>query len=374
MIYLDNSATTQVDDDVAEIAYEMMTECYGNPSSPYMLGRDALLRITSARNQVAKVISAPTERLFFTSGGTEANNIAIQGTMLRRGMKGKIITTAIEHSSVLDCSRRMQELGCEAIFVYPRNGRIHAEDVIREVDQDTVLVSIMAVNNETGEVLPVKEIFEGVKRKNPKTYVHCDCVQAYGKLLFSLNHIPADMVSMSGHKIHAPKGCGALYVREGIELQPVCYGGGQESRIRPGTENVPSITAFGAAADKALIDIRKNWDYVAGLKAFLIEEFSKMDEVVINSPEQSVPYLLNISVLSNTTEELIHAFSMKGIYLSGSSACERGARSHVISAMGIDGRRADSVIRIGLSKKNTLEELKVFIAALKIICEKRKGL
>lgn len=374
MIYLDNSATTQVDADVAQAACEMMTVCYGNPSSPYMLGRDALQKLTAARNQVAKVISAPTDRIFFTSGGTEANNLAVLGVMSKANMNGGLITTSVEHSSVLDSSRKVQQMGGEVTFVPPRDGRIQAEDIIKEVDENTRLVSVMAVNNETGEILPVREIAEGVKKKNPETLIHCDCVQAYGKLLFSLNDIPADLVTMSAHKIHAPKGCGAVYVREGILLEPLCYGGGQESRLRPGTENTSSIAAFGKAADKALINIRKNWAYVKQLKDYLTAEFSQMDEVVINSPEQSVPYVLNISVLPFTTEELLHEFRMEEIYLSGSSACEKGAKSHVIAAMGIDGQRSESVLRIGLCKNNTLEELKTFVTILKALCERRKGL
>lgn len=369
MIYLDNSATTQVDEDVAQAAYEMMTIYYGNPSSPYMLGRDALQKLTAARNHVAKVISAPTNRIFFTSGGTEANNLAVLGVMSQTGMQGRLITTSIEHSSVLDSSRKVQQMGGEVIFVPPRDGRIQAEDIIKEVDENTRLVSVMAVNNETGEILPVKDIIEGVKRKNPKTFVHCDCVQAYGKLLFSLNSIPADLVTMSAHKIHAPKGCGAIYVKEGIPLEPLCYGGGQESRLRPGTENTPAIAAFGKAADKALVNIRTNWAYVNQLREYLLDEFSQMDEIVVNSPKQSVPYVLNISVLPYTTEELLHEFRMEEIYLSGSSACEKGAKSHVIAAMGIGGRRAESVLRIGLCKNNTLEELKTFVTILKTLCE-----
>ena len=367
MIYLDNSATTQVDADVAKSAYEIMTECYGNPSSPYLLGREALLRLTSARHQVAQVISAPTERLFFTSGGTEANNLAIQGVMSQTCGKGKMITTAIEHSSVLASSKEMAAQGCEVVFVNPRDGYIHAEDIIDEVDEKTTLVSVMVVNNETGEVLPVKEIVEGVKKKNPNTLVHCDCVQAFGKYPFTLNDVPADLVSMSAHKIHAPKGCGALFVREGINLRPLTYGGGQESKVRPGTENVPGIIAFGKASENALRNLYENLEHVTELRNYLLDEIKKMDNVVINSPEHSSPYVLNVSVLGHTTEEILHEFRMKEIYLSGSSACEKGAKSHVIAAMGIEGERADSVIRIGIGKKNTKAEIETFVEILKNI-------
>lgn len=376
MIYLDNSATTQVDEDVARTACEVMTEIYGNPSSPYLLGRDALGRLTAARHQVAQVIGAPTRQIFFTSGGTEANNLAIRGSVLGARGKGKtvgrIITTAIEHSSVLASCRSLEEEGYEAVFIRPRDGRIQARDVIDAVDDNTLLVSVMAVNNETGERLPVEEIARGVKQKNPDTLVHCDCVQGFGKILFSLNQIQADMVTMSAHKIHGPKGSGAIYVREGLKLRPLCFGGSQESKVRPGTENVPGIAAFGYAAQKALGDIRRNWDHVKDLREYLTGRLSQMEKVVINSPEESVPYVLNISVLPFTTEELLHELRMKGIYLSGSSACEKGAKSHVIQAMGIEGQRADSVLRIGLGKKNTREEVTVLIETLNDLIKRGK--
>lgn len=377
MIYLDNSATTQVDEDVARAAFEAMTVNYGNPSSPYMLGRDALTLLTQARHQVAQVIGAPTRRLFFTSGGTEANNLAVRGSLLadreqaRKG--GRVVTTAIEHSSVLASCRSLEEEGFEAVFVSPRGGRIRAEDVIAAVDEHTRLVSVMAVNNETGERLPVEEIARGVKEKNPSVLVHCDCVQGYGKIPFTLNCIPADLVTMTAHKIHGPKGCGAIYVREGVKPGPICFGGSQESALRPGTENVPGIAAFGLAAGNALKDIRKNWLHVEMLNRYLREELEPLPEVVINSPEGAVPYVLNLSVLPFTTEQLVHEMRMRGIYLSGSSACEKGAKSHVIRAMGIEASRADSAIRLGLGKKNTLQEMKVLIETLKEMIRREKS-
>lgn len=376
MIYLDNSATTQVDEDTARVACEIMTELYGNPSSPYMPGRDALRRMTSARHQVAQVIGAPARQIIFTSGGTEANNLAIRGSVLAARKKGRtrgrVVTTAIEHSSVLASCRSLEEEGYEAVFVRPRNGKIQADDVIAAVNEDTLLVSVMAVNNETGERLPVEEIARGVKRKNPDTLVHCDCVQGFGKVRFSLNQVQADLVTMSSHKIHGPKGSGAIYVREGVELQPLCFGGSQESMVRPGTENVPGIVAFGYAAEKALRDIRRNLEHVEELNAYLADGLRRMDGVVVNSPEGAVPYVLNISVLPYTTEELLHEFRMRGIYLSGSSACEKGAKSHVIQAMGIGGQRADSVIRIGLGKKNTREEITVLMETLNDLLRRGK--
>lgn len=365
MIYLDNCATTEVDIDVADSAYKMMTECYGNASSPYGFGRDALHKITEARYQVAQVIAAPTERVFFTSGGTEANNLAIQGSLGTFAAKGKIITTSIEHASVLDACKYMGLQGYEVVFVSPRNGKIEAKDIIDQVDKDTRLVSVMAVNNETGEILPVKDISYGVKKKNPKVYFHCDCIQAYGKLSVSLNDIPADFITMSAHKIHGPKGCGAIYIRNQIPFKPLCYGGKQESMIRPGTENAAGIVAFGKAANNALKDMNKNWSYVHKLNQYLRDELHKVNDAVINSPENALPYVLNVSLPRLTTEEWLHVFRMNNICISGSSACGRGEKSRVIREMGITGRRADSVLRIGLSKKNTKEELDILMKIIK---------
>lgn len=371
MIYLDNCATTEVDDNVAYTAYKMMTECYGNPSSPYGLGREVLHRITEARYHIAQVIAAPTERIFFTSGGTEANNLAIQGGLGIHGIKGKIVTTTIEHSSVLDAFNYMGLQGFDVVMVPPRNGIIQAEDIIDQVDENTRMVSVMAVNNETGEILPIKEIAMGVKKKNPEVYFHCDCVQAFGKIPISLNEIPADFITMSAHKIHAPKGCGAIYIRENIPIKPLFYGGKQESMIRPGTENTVGIVAFGKAANNALKNMRKNLDYVWELNQYLRSELKTVKDMQINSPENSLPYVLNVSLPQLSTEEWVHEFRMNHICVSGSSACGRGEKSRVIKEMGITGRRADSVLRIGLCKKNTKEELDILMKLIKKIYYKK---
>lgn len=365
MIYLDNCATTAVDEDVAYAAFEMMRKFYGNPSSPYGLGREVLRRVTEARHQVAQVIGAPTERLFFTSGGTEANNLALQGTLAALNKKGRIITTTIEHASILDTCKYLKKQKYDVVFVPPQNGRIHAKDIIDAVDENTQIVSVMAVNNESGEILPIKEIAKGIKKKNPRVIFHCDCVQTYGKLLLNLNEMPIDMVSMSAHKIYAPKGCGALYIKEGVPFMPLVYGGKQESAIRPGTENTAGIIAFGKAANNALKNIRKDWEYVSELNRYLREALKTIEGAVINSPEDGMPYVLNISLPVLSTEEWLHIFRMNNICISGSSACGRGEKSHVIREMGITGKRADSVLRIGLGKKNTKEELDIFMNLIK---------
>ncbi|MEF9945544.1 MAG: cysteine desulfurase family protein [Lachnospiraceae bacterium] len=358
MIYLDNSATTKVDQDVAEIAVRMMTREFANPSSPYLLGRDALQFITQARYHIAKVISAPTRRIFFTSGGTESNNLAIQGSVKNQKKFGnKIITTAIEHSSVRETCEHLAKEGYEVSFVKPRNGRIQAEDVIHQVDANTILVSVMAVNNETGEILPVKEIVKGVREKNPNTIIHCDCVQGFCKIPFKITEIDVDLLSMSAHKIHAPKGCGALYIKEGLEICPLQYGGAQESKIRPGTENTSSIAAFGFAADKALKSLQENGEKVTTLRDHLLCRLKETEGIEINSPVGGSPYLLNISTLPVQTDTMIHELRMREIYVSGSAACTKGAKSRVIEAMGLGDKRRDTTLRISFSKENNVEEI-----------------
>lgn len=373
MIYFDNSATTKVDQDVAEKAMEMMLECYGNPSSPYLLGGEALERLTQARFYIAQVISAPTSSIYFTSGGTESNNLAIMGTVYGNPGKGKkIITTSIEHSSVKDVFKYLQSEGYEVVYIDPRLGKIQVEDVIAAVDDNTLLVSVMGINNETGEVLPIKAITEGVKKRNPHTIIHCDYVQGFCKMPFKLYEIPVDLLSVSAHKIYGPKGCGALYVRPGIQLKPLFYGGYQESSLRPGTENVALAVAFGYAANRGLINLHKHLDYVTGLKKHLLDQLETIPEVEINSPEGSSPYILNFSIPILRTDEMIHYLKLKGILLSGSAACSRGATSHVIKAMGFDKQRVMSTLRVGISKNNNLEEIDYLIKVLKEMI-KREG-
>ncbi|RGY98283.1 cysteine desulfurase family protein [Clostridium sp. AM58-1XD] len=354
-IYFDNSATTQVDDDIAQTACDVMVNNFGNPSSPYHLGREALHILTRARQQVAMTISAPTKDVYFTSGGTESNNLAVFGVAENFG-KGRIVTTAIEHNSIIDPVRRLGKMGFDSVFVTPYKGVIRAEDVIKEVNEETILVSVMAVNNETGEILPVEEIVREVRRKNPNTIIHCDCVQAFGKMPFKLYQCGVDLLSASAHKIHGPKGVGALYVREGTKIVPRRFGGGQESRIRPGTEPVPLAAAFGQAAEKAVLHMDENNRYVKKLKERLINRLRSEPGIVINSPEKSLDYILNISAQGIRTDEMLNYLRLHNVYVSGSSACSAGAVSHVIQAMNLGAGRLESVLRIGFSKKNTLEE------------------
>lgn len=369
MIYLDNSATTRVDRDAAAKAYELMTEGYGNPSSQYSLGMDAYQELIAARLQVSRMLSAPPNRVYFTSGGTESNNIAIRGTALARQAVGRhLVTTAIEHSSVLQCCAALEREGFQVTYVQPdaQTHTIRAADVVAAVRPDTVLVSTMHVNNETGEILPLEEIVAGVRARNPETKIHCDAVQSYGKLPFKLYEQQVDLLSASSHKIHGPKGVGLLYIREGCPIQPLEYGGSQEGRINPGTENVPAACAFGVAAAKKLTAMEQNLAYAAKLKGYLLRRLlAECPGVHINSPEHASPFVLNFSLPGQISSEIIDFLDLRDICVSAGSACAKGARSYTLEAMGYSEAVLDGALRIGLSEYNTIEELDCFIEALK---------
>ena len=368
MIYFDNSATTRVDPDVAQAAAAAMTENFGNPSSLHYVGVQAYQALNVARNQIAKMLGAKTSCIVFTSGGTESNNLAIQGGAAANLSAGKhIVTSAIEHSSVLGACSALEGQGCRVTYVRPdpAAGRIRAEDFINAVDEETALVSCMEVNSETGELLPIKEIIHGVRRKNPNTRIHVDCVQGFGKIPFKVYEYDVDFLSASSHKFHGPKGIGALYIKDGVTVRPFLYGGRQERGIKPGTENVPLACAFGLAADKLLPRIQENFQYVQGLQAHLIRQLQEIPQVRLTMTENISPYILNFSIPGIPSHETVSHFSMENIYIAAGSACSKGEPSHVIAAMGLPQEVIDSVLRISFCKYNTIEEIDVFIRKLK---------
>lgn len=368
MVYLDNCATTQVGKEAAEKALEMMRTNYGNPSSLHNMGTTALKALYEARYSLAKVIAAPTNTIYFTSGATESNNLAIQGGCAEMGVnKGHIVTTAIEHSSVLGACRKMEENGYHVTYIRPDpiSHSINANDIINAVNPNTVMVSVMAINNETGEILPLKKIINGVKAKNQKTLVHCDATQCFGKLPFKLYEYPVDYLSASGHKIHAPKGIGILYVRTGLFPVPFKYGGSQEGQITPGTESVPLACAFGAAAKSSLKSAAQNIQYVTQLKEYLIQSLqTAFPYVSFHEPKKVSPYILNFSFQGYLSEHILDYCSLHDIYLSASSACTKGRKSHVLKAAGFDKGQIDGALRIGLSIYNTKEDIDLFISIL----------
>lgn len=365
-IYLDNSATTRVCKEAAEKALYMMTECYGNPSSLHSKGFAAEKEIRSAREIIAERLSAQPGEIYFTSGGTESDNIAILGAAHAKKRTGnKIVTTAIEHPAVLRTMEQLEKEGFEVVYVQPEaDGNIPAEKFAEVIDAKTILVSVMAVNNETGVMLPLKEISGIIKRKRSPVLFHTDAVQAFCKLAISPKKLGLDLVSVSGHKVHAPKGVGALYVKNGVRILPHSFGGGQEKNLRPGTEGVPLICAFGAAVD-AMPTEREAESRVAEVRAHLLERLSEMPEVILNSPENAIPYITNISAGRVRAETMLHFLAERGIFVSSGSACGRAKPSHVLGAMGLSDRRIDSSLRISLCADNTKEEIDMFADALK---------
>ncbi len=368
-IYLDNSATTKVCPQAAQAAMDAMTVRYGNPSSLHRLGMEAENLVTAAKKQLAGALGCAPEELLFTSGATESNNLAILGYCRSNHRSGKrIITSAVEHPSVLEPFRALEKEGFETVYISPREdlgGNFAPEDFVDAVDQNTPFVSVMMVNSETGCRLPVEEIIKGVRRKNPKTKIHIDAVQAFGKLSFSAKKLDADFISLSGHKIYAPKGIGALYVKKGVRLSPLLFGGGQQNGLRVGTEPVPLIIALGAAAELCRAEQKALLPRYEELNRFLLEELSLIPDVTVNSPEGSVPYIVNVSVKGIRSEIMLHFLEQGGIFVSSGSACSKGAKSHVLTAMGLPDSRIDSAIRISFSHETTKEELTAFVSRLR---------
>ncbi len=362
-IYLDNSSTTKVSPAVAQVVMDTMTDNYGNPSSLHSKGLQAELAIEKAADIIAKGLGVKPQEIIFTSGGTEANNLAIFGGVEAKKRRGKkIITTALEHSSVLSAVKELGKDGYDCVFVEPNaEGLITAMDIADKVDDSTILVSVMAVNNETGQILPIQEIAKAVRAKNKDTLIHCDGVQAFGKIPLPINKWDVDLLTISGHKIHCPKGVGALYIKKGVRLIPRQIGGAQQGKIRPGTQAVPLIVGFGKASEIALGNIKTNYSKAEGLYNHLAEKISKIDGIEINSPVAGSPYVMNISVEGYRSEIMLHALEQKGIYLSSGSACSKGEKSHVLSAMGLSNSRIDSGLRVSFSCDTTIEQIDIFI-------------
>ena len=362
-LYLDNSATTKVSDTVAEKVYKMMLENYGNPSSLHSKGLQAQHSVEDARNTLANALGVTSSEIYFTSGGTEANNLAVIGTALCKKKTGnKIVTSAIEHSSIMDSCKYLETLGFEVVYLpVEKNGAVSVESLENAIDENTILVSLMYVNNETGAIQPVEKIPRIIKRKSSPAVFHIDAVQAFGKLPFKNTKLKADMISVTAHKIYGPKGVGALYVKKGVRITPRQFGGEQQSKIRPGTESAPLIVGFGQAVKE--IDYTKNND-VKEINDYLRERLKELDGVVINSPDNALEYILNFSVVGIRSETMLHFLADRNIYVSSGSACSKGKPSYVLTAMGLDKRLADSAIRVSFSNSNTRVDIDKFVEAV----------
>ena len=365
MIYFDNAATTKPAKAVVETVCRCLEDNFGNPSSLHALGLKAEQAMSASRKAVADALGVPAEMVYFTSGATESSNLAVRGAAGTYGRrKKKVITTTVEHSSVKEAFNRLEEEGFEVVRISPRDGAFDPADFIRAADENTCLISMMLVNNETGTILPVKKVFTEIKRRFPDIITHCDAVQAFMKIPVKANDLKADLISMSAHKIYGPKGVGALYVKKGVRLLKQNLGGKQENNMRGGTEAVPLIAGFGEAVIQLKDNFAERTEKLETLRKYFTEKISTMDGIVLNSSEDAVPYIVNISVKGIRSEIILHFMEEKEIYISSGSACSKGAKSGVLGEFGIRPELEDSALRISFSHENTTEEIDEFINAL----------
>ena len=364
--YLDNSATTKVCEKSIDAMVKCMRESWGNPSSLHMAGISADEVLQQAREEIAKSLSCNKKEIFFTSGGTESNNLAILGAARRRKTKTakKVITSTIEHARVEAAFDELEKEGFEVVRLSPdENGKISLSDLEKEIDENTILVSIMAVNNEIGSIQPFDKIKSVIKRKNSPALLHVDAVQAFGKIILKPKSIGIDLMTVSSHKIHGPKGTGALFIDEKAKISPIIFGGEQENRVRPGTEAMPAIAGFSAAV-KELPNINAELKKMTTLRDDFLLKLNGMQGVFINSPADASPYIVNISLDGLRSETVLNFLSNIGIYVSSGSACAKGHKSHVLKALGLSDNRVDSAIRISFSRETTEDELDFFIQGI----------
>ena len=362
-IYLDNSATTRPYDNVIRHMADVAANTYGNPSSMHTLGIEAERLVKAARDSLAKGLDADPREIYFTSGGMESNNMAIRSYLEGNPRKGKhIITTAIEHPSVLEVFKMLGKQGFTVDWIGVDNeGRIRLDELGSKINNETALISMILVNNETGTIQPLEEIISLRNRLNVSTAIHIDAVQAFGKLRLNPSKMGVELMSVSSHKIHGPKGVGALFASRSVRLKPLMYGGGQEALMRSGTENVPGISGFGLAADMTLGSFEENNMKVTALKQSFIQGLkdSGLDCMVI-TPERSSPYILNTAFRDLKAEVLLHHLEERKIYVSTGSACSsrKNVRSHVLTSIGLTPELIDGAIRFSFSAFNTEDEIK----------------
>lgn len=365
--YLDNSATTRVLQSAAEKAAQVMTEIYANPSSLHSMGFQAHCVLEEARETIAKSMGAAPEEIFFTSGGTEGNNLAVLGAAEAKKRQGnRVVTTAIEHPAVLSAMEQLEKRGFTVVYLRPdESGNISARQIQEAVDEHTILVSLMLVNNETGAILPVQEAAKIIKRKNSPALLHTDAVQGYLKLPINPKRLGADLLTVSGHKVHGPKGVGALYMAKTARLLPQSFGGGQERGLRSGTEPLPAIAAFAEAAMAAPAPAAE-MAHAAELNAHLKERLNMLSEVEINSPENGLPHIVNFSAGRVRAETMLHFLAERDIYVSSGSACGKAKPSHVLTAMGLSRQRVETALRVSFSRMNNTEDVDALVAALQV--------
>ena len=369
-VYLDNSATTVCFEEVAELMHKIMCVDYGNPSSMHHKGVEAEQYIRDAKETLAGILKVNEKEILFTSGGTEADNIALIGTAMANHRRGRhLITTRIEHPAVLQTMAYLENQGFQVTYLpVDREGKISLKDLERAMRPDTILVSVMHTNNEIGSVQPIAEAGELIKRMNPQTLFHVDAVQGFGKFRIYPAKMHVDMLSVSAHKIHGPKGIGFLYIRDGARVNPIIYGGGQQKGMRSGTENVPGIAGLAKAARMVYADLESDMDRMYRLRDMLIQGVSDIEEVRVNGCQgrEGAAHIVSLSVRGIRSEVLLHALEERGIYVSAGSACasNKPQTSATLKAIGVERDLLDSTIRFSFSVFTTEEEIHYTVQAL----------
>ena len=367
MIYLDNSATTQPCPEAVAAMTKALTENWGNPSALYNFGIDTARLLRQARHNVAAAMGAEPDRVFFTSGGTEADNWAVFGTVKRMGKRGKhIITTAMEHHAILNCMSDLESRGFEITYLKPdRMGRVSVDDLRAALRKDTILVSIMMVNNEVGSVMPIAQMAKLTHKLCPDAIFHTDAVQGFLKVPFAAKNLGADLMSVSSHKIHGPKGAGALYISPRLKsFPPLLLGGGQEGGYRSGTEGTPAIMGFAAACSAVNATFREDNQRERELISEFSEKFAALEGVTVNGSHEA-PHILSLAIPGIPVQNTINILQDHGICVSAGSACAKGHRSHVLTAMGLPPETIDAAFRISLCRDTTREELEQLCTALR---------
>ena len=369
MIYLDNCATTKPDREVVDIMMRALTEDFANPSSLHSFGLKVEKEIEVARKNAADLIGAQSDEIYFTSGGTESNNIAVHGAIEKNKRRGKkIITSSIEHASIDDQFKHYRELGYEVVYLdVDESGAVDIEKFKKEMNEDTILVSIIYVHNELGTINNVKEIFDIAKSVNKNVFCHVDGVQAVGKIPVNVKDILCDTFSFSSHKIYGPKGMGGLYKKRDVKIDSLVIGGGQEKGLRSGTENVPGILGFGKACELTKRDLDKRLENAKVIKEYLLEKLDdNLEDYKINTPENATNFIVSLSILDIRAEVLLHYLEGDEIYISTASACTSNGthKSTTLEQIGLDDKYAEGTIRICTSKDTTKEDIDIFVEKL----------
>lgn len=369
-IYLDNSATTQCYEKVADVVYKVMREDYGNPSSVHKKGMEGEVYIRETKETFARILKVQEKEVYFTSGGTESDNLALIGIAEANKRAGNhIITTAIEHPAILNTCFHLEELGYRVTYLpVDDKGIVRIEDLKKALCRDTILVSVMYVNNEIGSVQPIEQVGQLIKSFNRNIIFHVDAVQGFGKFRIFPKRMGIDAMSISGHKIHGPKGTGVLYLDTRVKIKPIVFGGEQQRNVRSGTENVPGIAGIGEAAKEIYNELESKVAHMKELKAYFIQEVQKIEDVIVNSQNNQLgaPHIISVSFGNVRSEVLLHALEDKGIYVSAGSACASNhpGISGVLRSIGLEKKYLESTIRFSMSEFTTKEEIDYVLETL----------